>query len=51
MQSPTDAYYYASPNSNTTPDVFRANTTQFPFPQVVIGLLLLMLLTGMLGTR
>ena len=46
MQTVSEVYYYASPNSSTAPDYFQANTTQYPFPMAAVALLILLFLVG-----
>lgn len=44
MESITTAYSYASTSGTST--LFKANTTQFPFPQAVVAIAIVLLIVG-----
>ena len=44
MESITTAYTYASTSGTSTS--FKANTTQFPFPQAVVAIAIVLLIVG-----
>jgi hypothetical protein len=46
MQSPSTVYYYPWSTSPTTTSYVQTNTTQLPFPQIVLVIAIILLIVG-----